>query len=99
MLQPRGRGDEGRICHTSPPQEVSKILGQETEFLGKHVVSPKRYFSPISFKQIQNPGVLSLGTGKGTKVEAGISLLGLSRTKCHRLRNMHNSNSVVKNNF
>jgi hypothetical protein len=42
----------GRICHTGLPQKISQTLGQETKFLDKHVVSPKVYFSPISFKQI-----------------------------------------------
>ena len=59
----------GRICHTGLPQKISQILGHETEVLGKHAVSPKVYFSPISFKQIPISLFLQLHHQKETKVQ------------------------------
>ena len=67
----------GRICHTGLPQIISQILGQETEFLGKHIVSPRDNLISFPSSRSQFSGVPSLGRGKGTKEEAGISLLGL----------------------
>ena len=83
----------GRICHTGLPQIISQILGQKTEFLGKHIVSPRLYFYLFSFKQIAIFWSSITRRRQRYKRRSRYQFARAARTKCYRLGSMHNRNS------